>query len=190
MINVKFIIFLTLIFIFQINNQLLAYPKYSMGAGFSYLNGAGLAGLIEIDQTSVISINGFVYYKGDEPPFKIKTYGSFGIGYQYNLLKNDLGRLFINSGLSSWYLENRDYNIIKLENDKTEKIQNNRLTRLLNYGIGIGYDLDISKRIHILATLDLIKQTKNNKAYDSFIFLSNNNQHIGPSGGIAIYYRF
>jgi|GEM_PF-4827597 len=187
--NVKFVILLIVIFIFQINNQVLSYPKYSLGVGFSYLNGGGLAGLIELDNTSVISINGFVYYKGDEPPFKITTYGSFGVGYQYNLIKNDLGRLFVNSGISTWYLENRDYSM-KLENDETKKVQENRLSRLFNYGIGLGYDLDISKNIHISATVDLIKQTKNNKAYDSFVFLSNNNDHIGFGAGLAVYYRF
>lgn len=188
--NMKFVILLFVVFIFHSNNNLLSYPKYSLGVGFSYLNGAGLAGLIELDNTSVISINGFVYYKGDEPPLIITTYGNFGLGYQYNLMKDDLGRLFINSGVSTWYLEDRDYTIKDLGNDKTEKVQNNRLTRIFSYGIGLGYDLDLSKNIHISGTIDLISQNKNNREYNSFIMLSNNNNHIGIGGGIAIYYRF
>jgi hypothetical protein len=170
--------------------KLQAYPKSKMGAAFSSINGAGLSYLMELDNYSAVTINGFAYYRGEEPPNKIKTYGSVGVGYQYNLHKSDLGRLFLNPGMSFWYLESKDYYYVKL-NDEVYNITNNKLNRIFNLGIGVGYEFDLGKRFTLITNLEYFTQYSKSVNFSNVIDRSpNGNNFTGFGGGLMIHYKF
>lgn len=188
--NFKYLLLIAIL-IFVTRLEAKSYPKNKLGFAFSSINGAGLSYLMEIDHYSVININGFAYYTGEEPPFKIKTYGSFGVGYQYNLDKSDLGRLFINPGMSFWYLENKDYTIIKEQNDIERRVTNNKLDRIFNLGLGLGYEFDLGKNFSLTTNLEYFTQYSKSVSFSNVIDRSPNGSNFtGFGGGLMIHYKF
>lgn len=172
------------------SSKLFAYPKTQWGFAFSHINGAGISYLNQLDPYSAITINGIGFYKGDEPPYKMQTFANIGLGYQYIVTKSDLGRLFINPAISYWYLDDKNYKDV-IESDKKIRITNNKINRLWNFGIGLGYEFDLNENFALTTNLEFLIQ--NSKASDNNSFIDRNptgTYFRGVGGGLFIHYKF
>lgn len=189
----RFFIFFTLLslnFFCLSLNLTLAYPKTQWGFAFSHINGAGISYVNQLDPYSAITINGIGFYKGDEPPYKMQTFANIGFGYQYTFLKNDLGRLFINPAISYWYLDDKNYTDV-IQSDKKLRITDNKINRLWNFGVGVGYEFSLNENFALTTNLEFLIQ--NSKVSDNNSFIDRNPSGTyfrGLGGGLFIHYKF
>jgi len=144
-INIKLIIFISLLFPNVLPSQGL-YPKHQAGLGFSNISGGIINYQLEISPQTAFKFGGLVYYNSENPPDDLDLVGNFGAEYQYNLIKESNKRLYLLGGISFWYMQDKETRFETI-NDIKYKIVKNNIKKLINAGLGIGYEYKIHSQI-------------------------------------------
>ena len=188
------LIFLILLFLTQIDlfSQSRLYPKHQIGLGFSSLSGGVVSYQIELNPAEVFKFGSLVYYTSERPPDELVLYGNFGFEYQYNFIKNISDRFYALGGLSYWYYQDKSFSETKINDVTIIKIDNN-IKRILNFGVGIGYEFKIHPQAAVNFDIELLNQLRINGEgnFDKFFDrIQNDNFSVGLSFGFGIRYAF
>jgi hypothetical protein len=185
------LIFLFII-IFNVNSQTRFYPKHQFGLGYSTITSGILSYQIELNPSTALKFGGFAYYTSDNPPDDLQLYGAAGAEYQFNLFKTETDRIYALTGMSFWYFNQKLYSEKKI-NDVVIISRTNNIKKVLNFGIGAGYELRLIQRVAISFDLGWQLQYKldGNGNFDSFFDKVGNDELIfAPAIGIGIRYIF
>lgn len=124
------------------------YPKHQAGLGFSNISGGIISYQVEIDPISAFKFGGLVFYNSDNPPEDLDLVGNIGSEYQYNLKKDWNKRLYIFGGISFWYMQVKETRFETI-NDIKYKLVKNNIKKLLNAGLGFGYEYKLHPKIAV-----------------------------------------
>lgn len=166
------------------------YPKHQAGIGYSMISGAGIEYQIELNMKSALKTNFIAYYYGDKPPDAMNIYDVFGLEYQYNVYKKDKSRVYIFLGGSYWHLEDRTIEVFQ-SNDLIIEKRKTKMDRIWNFGIGPGYEFNISGNVVISAQVGLQYQISNEVDHISS-FIDRNpggTSFIGVGGGVSLRFK-
>ncbi len=144
-INIKLFIILFLLLPTLLPSQGL-YPKHQAGLGFSNISGGVINYQLEINPQTAFKFGGLVYYNSDNPPDDLDLVGNLGVEYQHNLIKERNKRLYLLGGISFWYMQDKATRFETI-NDIKYKIVKNDIKKLLNAGLGVGYEYKIHPQI-------------------------------------------
>jgi hypothetical protein len=181
-----------LIEICNANSQSRTYPKHQFGLGYSTLSSGILSYQLELNPSTALKFGGFVYYTADKPPDDLQLYGAIGAEYQYNLYKTETDRIYALTGMSFWYFNQKKYRESKI-NDVEIITKTNSIKKILNFGLGAGYELRLIQQVAISIDLGLQLQYKldGNGNFDRFFDKVGNEEMIlAPAIGIGIRYIF
>lgn len=185
-------IFILIIFIPLVSLSQGLYPKHQAGLGFSNISGGLINYQIEIDPLTALKFGGLVYYNSDNPPDDLELVGNLGFEYQYNLKKDWNTRLYVLGGLSFWYLQDKSTRFETI-NDIKYKIVQNKIKKLINAGLGIGYEYNIHPKVALNFDLGGFYQfTIQNESDFLWLFdrVGNKDSEISISIGIGIRFAF
>ncbi len=168
------------------------YPKSQAGLGFSNISGGLINWQLELNPAMGFKLGTLVFYNSDNPPNELELYGNLGVEWQYNIYKDYNKRLYGLIGLSYWYLQNKNYSEEVINDVKYITIDNN-IKKLLNSGIGLGYEYKLHPQFAIGLDIGLFLQSKLS-GVGTFIWLidraQSNGSAVGLSVGIGFRYVF
>lgn len=183
----KKLLLLIIVILFNTASSYAAYPEHLIGVEFSTISGSGISWQINYDKDNTFKINGIAIYYGQKPPTKMDIIGSIGCEYQFNIWKIPKNRMFLFSGISYNYLENR--NIIEYyENEKIIEIETRRCNNILNLGIGLGYEIKFLEKLSINTQVGYQYQLSDGKNF-SLIFDRSLNKNNFSGVGIGLGLR-
>lgn len=144
------------------------YPQGQMGIEISTINGSGLSYQLELDRHSAIKFNGFVYFISDSIPNETDYYFNIGANYQRNIYKSFDHRVYGFVGLSLWYVELKDIDLV-IENEFEREVVITDLNRIWNTGIGVGYEYSFKDAVNFCFEIGLQYQSSGNSNISSWI---------------------
>ncbi len=186
------LILIIIIFIPSIIAAQSLYPKHQAGLGFSNISGGIINYQIELNPQDAFKFGTLVFYNSDTPPDDLYLIGNIGAEYQNNLTKQSNQRLYWLTGASFWYMQDKN-TTYKTINDVKYKIIDNKIKKLINLGIGIGYEYKIHPQIAINADIGAIYQfALQNDTNFNWIFdrTQQTKSAISLSIGIGLRYCF
>jgi hypothetical protein len=190
--RIVLVLFFILIINFNVKSQSRIYPKHQFGLGYSTITSGILSYQIELNPSTALKFGGFAYYTSDNPSEDLQLYGAVGAEYQFNFFKTETDRIYALTGLSFWYLNKKTYSEQKI-NDVVIITRTNNKKKILNFGIGAGYELRLIQRVAISFDLGFQLQYKldGNGNFDNIIDrVGIDVYNLGPALGIGIRYIF
>lgn len=168
------------------------YPQNEFGLTYSMISGAGLSWKYRPDNDYSIMLTGGAYYMGEDPSRDHEFYGNLGVQYMHDLFDLKSSTFYGFIGTSFWHLEevNPESEIIKDRLIETRSVKQNRIGV---FGAGVGYDIEIGRRLALSAQIGLLYQISKRNDYFHEIFdraRSDETQFWGAGGGISVRYRF
>lgn len=192
----KIIIAILLLFtLASVPNHLLAkiYPQHEFGISASQITGSGLSWYYRPDNDFAIMITGGAYYMGEDPRRDSEFYANIGASYMRDLIDFNSSVLYLFVGASYWHLEELIPETVIIQDRliETRIVHKNKFFTL---GAGLGYKLDLGRRVSISAELGLMYQSAD-KVNDHFTNLIDRSRgaddtFFGVGGSISLRYRF
>lgn len=187
----KNIVFLILLFlIYNITSGQSKYPKQLVGIGFNNISGIGIQYQLELSPQYVTRFAGFAYYTNENNQDNLNFYGNFGADLQYNIFKAENHRIYSMIGASFWYLQNKNTTEYLDNFRKVLKVDND-IKRLINTGIGLGYEYKVFPRLAIGLDLGILYQLRlNGEGNFDYFFDRVANEDAALSWSIGLGLKF